>query len=165
MSADETLERLVADCGDRLLRLAHQLTHDRHLAEDVVQESLMQIYRNWRRHPPEVEHHEAYARRVVVNEFLRRRRLKSSTEVVTDLVPDTPDVDRDPLPDRQALWAALGSLNERQRTVLVLRYYEDLPDAEIADLIGAKQPTVRSLAHRGLAALRARAELIDGSHS
>jgi RNA polymerase sigma-70 factor (sigma-E family) len=162
MSLDETLSRLVAESGDRLLRLAYQLTHDRSMAEDVVQEALMSIYRSWRRRMPPVEHVEAYARRAVVNEFLRRRRLKSSTEVVTDLVPEraNPGFD-DSAVDRASLWQELGTLPARQRTVLVLRYYEDLPDAEIAELIGAKEPTVRSLAARGLAALRSREHSLD----
>ena len=57
--------------------------------------------------------------------------------------------------ERERVWQALAELTPRQRTVLVLRYYEDLPDAEIATLIGAREATVRSLAARGLAALRA----------
>ena len=72
---------------------------------------------------------------------------------MTDDVPDlgTEAVD---VAAREDLWRALGTLPPRQRAVLVLRYYEDLPDREIAVLIGAKEPTVRSLASRALAALR-----------
>lgn len=155
MSLDETLRELVARSGDRLLRLAYQLTHDRATAEDVVQEALMTIYRSWRRRQPEVESVEAYARRAVVNEFLRRRRLRSSSEVVTAILPEVATARDDPIADRDVMWRALGSLPARQRAVLVLRFYEDLPDARIAEVIGAKESTVRSLTARGLAALRA----------
>lgn len=164
MDLDETLAELAAGSGDRLLRLAYQLTHDRSTAEDVVQEALMAIYRSWRRRMPAVEHLEAYARRAVVNEFLRRRRLRSSSEVVTPLVPDSAAASFETAAvDRAALWTALGALPPRQRAVLVLRYYEDLPDAEIAELIGAREATVRSLALRGLTALRSSEHVLDGA--
>jgi RNA polymerase sigma-70 factor (sigma-E family) len=163
MGPDEALTELMAESGDRLLRLAYQLTHDRSTAEDVVQEALVSIYRAWRRTVPTVENAEAYARRTVVNEFLRRRRLRSSTEIVTDAVPEvaTPDF-ADAVVDRDELWRVLGTLPRRQRAVLVLRYYEELPDAQIADAIDAKEATVRSLAMRGLAALRGSQLVVRG---
>ena len=155
MGADEALAQLITDAGDRLLRLAYQLTHDRSTAEDVVQEALMRIYRAWRRAVPLPEHAAAYARRAVVNEFLRRQRLRSATELIAADIPDsTGDSFDDAVVDRDEMWRALGRLPARQRSVLVLRYYEGLPDAQIAELIDAKEATVRSLAARGLAALR-----------
>ena len=155
MSADDALAQLITHSGDRLLRLAYQLTHDRSAAEDVVQEALMKLYRAWRREGPLPEHVDAYARRAVVNEFLRRQRLRSATELISADVPDVAeDSFEDVIVDRDGLWRALGTLPVRQRSVLVLRYYESLPDAQIAELIGAKEATVRSLAARGLAALR-----------
>lgn len=155
MGPDETLAQLVTTSGDRLLRLAYQLTHDRSAAEDVVQEALMNIHRSWRRRMPEIDSVEAYARRAVVNEFLRRKRLHSASEIVTDRVPETAgrSAENDVV-DRDEIWRALGRLPARQRTVLVLRFYEDLRDDRIAELIGAKEATVRSIASRGLAALR-----------
>jgi RNA polymerase sigma factor (sigma-70 family) len=95
-------------------------------------------------------------RRAIVNEHTSRRRLRSAAEVVTDRLPEAavPAADAG-LATRDALWRAMAELPPRQRAVLVLRYYEDLPDAEIAELIGARQATVRSLASRGAAALRA----------
>jgi DNA-directed RNA polymerase specialized sigma24 family protein len=74
MDPDQTLADLMHTAGDRLLRLAYQLTHDRASAEDVVQEALMQVCRSWRRRAPDVAHAEAYVRRAVINEYLRRRR-------------------------------------------------------------------------------------------
>ena len=156
MELDETLADLMNTSGDRLLRLAYQLTHNRATAEDPVQEALMQVYRSWRRRAPDVAHGEAYVRRAVVNEYLRRRRLHASGEVVTDLLPEVPvDGFDDAVMERDVMWRALAALPARQRAVLVLRYYEALPDREIASLIGAKEATVRSLAARAFAALRA----------
>jgi hypothetical protein len=89
MDADEMVADLLGNAGDRLLRLAFQLSHDRAAAEDLVQQALEQVYRRWRRHGTDVEHAEAYARRAVVNEYLRRRRLRSAPELITDVVPET----------------------------------------------------------------------------
>jgi RNA polymerase sigma factor (sigma-70 family) len=92
----------------------------------------------------------------VINEYVRTRRLRSSTEVVTDVVPDRPVAGclEDRAADQAELWAAFGALRERQRAVLVLRYYEGLADREIAALLGCREASVRSLARRGLAAMR-----------
>jgi RNA polymerase sigma-70 factor (sigma-E family) len=156
MDLDQALTDLMNTSGDRLLRLAYQLTHERSAAEDVVQEALMQVYRSWRRRAPDVAHAEAYVRRAVVNEYLRRRRLRASGEVVTDDVPEAGVASfDDAVVERDEMWRALAGLPPRQRAVLVLRYYEGRPDAEIATLIGAKEATVRSLAARAFAGLRA----------
>ena len=163
MGPDETLTSLMTESGDRLLRLAYQLTHDRSAAEDVVQEALTSMYRSWRRRMPEVENAEAYARRAVVNEYVRRRRLRAAGEVVTSEVPEAEAVEFEQgAVDRAALWRALGALSARQRAVLVLRFYEDLPDARIAEWLGVREATVRSLALRGLAALRQSALVVEG---
>ncbi len=156
MGCEEVLAELMSSSGDRLLRLAYQLCHDRAAAEDLVQEALTRVYGSWLRHPPRIEHAEAYVRRAIVNEFLRKRRLRASTELITDRVPEQSYSGFDDVvADRDELWRALARIPARQRAVLVLRYYEQLPDVEIARLIGAKEATVRSLAARGLAGLRA----------
>lgn len=163
MGPDETIGELARVSGPRLLRLAYQLTHDRSESEDVVQEALTNMYRTWRRKTPDVEHLEAYARRAVVNEFLRRARKLSSGEIVTDALPDAGAPDElERVHDRDALWRALELLPARQRAVLVLRYYEDLADDRIAELLGARPATVRSLAARGLAGVRAGGVLSGG---
>jgi RNA polymerase sigma-70 factor (ECF subfamily) len=152
---DEVIADLMSASGDRLLRLAYQLCHDRAGAEDLVQEALTRVYGSWRRRRPDIDSTEAYVRRAIVNEYLRKRRLKSSTEVITDVVPETADGEfDDAVVDHDQMWHALGTLTPRQRTVLVLRFYEDLPDAEIARLLDAKEGTVRSLASRALQTLR-----------
>jgi RNA polymerase sigma factor (sigma-70 family) len=114
---------------------------------------LTRVYGSWLRRAPTIDNREAYVRRAILNEYLRRRRLRSASELVTDDVPDVGVAAVD-VAAREDLWQALGTLPPRQRAVLVLRYYEDLPDREIAVLIGAKEATVRSLAARALAALR-----------
>jgi RNA polymerase sigma factor (sigma-70 family) len=167
MDFDEVIADLMRESGDRLLRLAFQLCHERATAEDLVQEALTRVYASWRRRAPEVQFGEAYVRRAIVNEYLRRRRLRSSTEVVTDEVPDEPDrrldhgFDHDVV-ERDRLWRALETLSARQRVVLVLRYFEDATDSDIAELLHAREATVRSLAARGLAALRTHELVTEG---
>ena len=157
MDADDAIADLMRASGDRLLRLAYQLTHDRASAEDLVQEALMTVYRSWKRRSVVADHAEAYVRRAIVNEHIRRGRLHSSRELVLAELPDRVDgsaFDAEHA-ERDRVWTALSTLPARSRAVLVLRYYEDLPDREIADLVGCRETTVRSLAARGLAALRA----------
>lgn len=183
MELDEALTDLVTRCGDRLLRVGYQLTHDSAAAQDLVQGALLQVYDSARRRGHEPRNWYAYLRRAVINEYLRTRRLRSGSEIVTDLLQDRPGgvgpsgagpsgagltaaglTGADPsaadpadrIADREELWAALGTLSSRQRAVLVLRYYEALPDGEIAAILGCREATVRSLASRGLAALRER---------
>lgn len=156
MELDDALADLVACSGDRLLRVGYQLTHDRAAAQDLVQDALLRVYGSVRRNGRAPEDWYAYLRRAVVNEYVRTRRLRSSSEIVTDSVPEraVAESPEDQLADRAQLWAALGTLSARQRAVLVLRYYEGLADDEIAGLLGCRPASVRSLASRGLAVLR-----------
>src|SRR5258708_30650150 len=126
MDLDEALADLVAQSGDRLLRVGYQLTHDRVAAQDLVQGALLRVYDSARRRGHEPDDWYAYLRRAVVNEYLRTRRLRSSAEIVTDFVPEqlVAQCPQDQIADRALLWDALGALTERQRAVLVLRYYE-----------------------------------------
>ncbi|MHB1434105.1 MAG: RNA polymerase sigma factor [Streptosporangiaceae bacterium] len=181
MDLDEALTDLVTRCGDRLLRVGYQLTHDRASAQDLVQGALLHVYASIRRRGDEPADWYAYLRRAVINEYLQTRRLRSGAEIVTDPLADRL-ADAEPAPagrvlarpvagspivadpaeriaDREDLWTALGNLSPRQRAVLVLRYYEALPDNEIATVLGCREPTVRSLASRGLAALRDQAAI------
>jgi RNA polymerase sigma-70 factor (sigma-E family) len=167
MQLDEVLTQPVTDSGDRLLRVAYQLTHDRVAAQDLVQEALLRVYRSVCRRGRAPEDWYAYLRRAVINEYVRTRRLRSSTEVVTDMMPERPTAGslEDRTADHAQLWAALGALSERQRAVLVLRYYEGLADHEIATLLGCREASVRSLARRGLAAMRPRVAAVDTEES
>ena len=156
MDLDDALADLVTQSGDRLLRVAYQLTHDRVAAQDLVQEALLRVYRSMLRRGVAPQDWYAYLRRAVINEYLRTVRLRSGAEVVTDRMPERPVASspEDQIADRAQPWAALGALTARQRAALVLRYYEDLPDHQIAVMLGCREASVRSLASRGLAVLR-----------
>lgn len=140
-----------------LVRFAVALTQDRGLAEDVVQEVLSRAYGRWSRIAG-LDQPEAYLRRMVVNEYLswRRRwaRVTPNADLTVIAEAGTEADHAETHADRAALAAELARLPKRQRTVLVLRYYEHLTDAQIADVLGCPQGTVRSLASRALRTLR-----------
>lgn len=139
-----------------LVRTAYLLTGSGESAEDLVQETFTRLYPQWHR-VQAAEVPIAYVRRSLTNAFLNQRRRRSSSEIVTDTLPDRPTERSvfDDLADRDEVWLLLNTLNERQRAALVLRYYENLDDSEIATALGCREGTVRSLISRGLATLRA----------
>lgn len=150
---DADFEAFVVSRGPALLRFAYLLTADAHLAQDLVQEALIKAHRRWSAHAP-ADHPEAYVRRIMVNQHLSWRRRRSSHETAAQ-VPEIAASDAmSQIGERDLIWGMLTSLPRRQRTVLVLRYYEDLADPEIASLLGCAEGTVRSLASRAFAALR-----------
>jgi len=144
----------VAARGPALLRLAYTLTGNRADAEDVVQEALARALPRWER-IARVEDVDAYVRRMVVNAhtswWRRWRRRESPVAELRDSVVVDHGAAVD---DRRRLWLACQALPEVQRTAVVLRYYEQLEYAEIADLTGVREGSVRSRVSRGLAALR-----------
>jgi len=128
------------------VKLAGLLTQDARTAEDLAQEAFTKMYPKWSR----VEHPQAYLRTAVVN-ACRSSFARAHTErVKLPLVdrPGTTDIAFDELAD------AVAALPYRQRAVLVLRYHEDLSEAEIADALGCRPGTVKSLASRALASLK-----------
>jgi len=140
-----------------LLRTAYLITGNRATAEDVLQTALAKLYLAWDR----VERREAvdaYVRRIIINEAnslwrspWRRR------EIAVDEVPETAStIDRYDDGQSDALWAFVQTLPKKQRAVVVLRYYEELSEAEIADILGISVGTVKSQASRALAGLRQR---------
>ncbi|GIF96827.1 SigE family RNA polymerase sigma factor [Catellatospora citrea] len=149
-------EDYVQTRSGHLVRFAHVLCGDRHLAEDLVQEVLAKAYPRWRRiadGDPDL-----YLRRGLVwaNSTWWRRR--SSREAAIEQPPDTAcgtDFAQRHA-ERTALWQLLATLPRSQRTVLVLRFFEDLDDRQIAELTGRSPATVRVHAHRGLTQLRSR---------
>lgn len=152
-------DEYVAARGQALLRFGYVLSGDAHLAEDLVQIAQVKAHRRWRR-VAAADHPEAYLRRMIVNSFLDHRRRRSVHEVPIDLGrPFEPYPSSDDhaewIVSRSEMWLALARLPNKQRAVLVLRYYEDLPDSTIATLLGCTQSTVRSNAARALTALRA----------
>jgi len=142
----------VAEALPGLLRFGHVLTGDPREAEDLVQEALARSLRRWRWvHGDAV----SYVRRAMVNTHISRWRswqARVRLGSIPDGRADDPGFCRSD--DWDLLRRALARLPVRQRTVLVLRYYEDLPDATIAELMACTPGTVRSQAARGLAALR-----------
>src|SRR3712207_5162 len=157
---DEEFTDLALAVSPRLLRTAYAVCGDRATAEDAVQSALASAYRSWRR-VRDAENPEAYLRRMVVNELLGWRRRRRWRE--TDLPGEVLDVGlgshEDALLDRQVVWAAISQLPPRQRAVVVLRYYEDLSEAEIADTLGIRPGTVKSQCAAGMARLRQALEI------
>ena len=108
----------------------------------------------------EAERPDAYVRRIILNQYLSWRRRRSSSEL-SGPVPDVGVADStDHIASRDLLWRVLAELPGKQRAVLALRYYEDLPDREIGALLGCSDGTVRSLASRAFATLRQHAALV-----
>ncbi|MER7790961.1 SigE family RNA polymerase sigma factor [Streptomyces sp. NPDC097640] len=155
---DEEFREFVTTRWPRLLRTAYLLSGDQHTAEDLVQSALVRAYVAWRR-VSAADEPDAYVRRILVNEHARRhrRRLK---EFLTfgpgDLAHQVTDRDRMALADdRAVLRHALAQLPPRQRQAVVLRYWEDLSESQVASTMGCSVGTVKSQAAKGLAKLRA----------
>ncbi|TDO45791.1 RNA polymerase sigma-70 factor (sigma-E family) [Kribbella sp. VKM Ac-2527] len=141
--------------GQELVRLGFTLSGDYQRAEDLAQIALMQAFRSWRRVQRADDPH-TYVRKILVNSYLSMTRRRSYTEApAADLDPEhtVPDPATD-IVNSDDLWRALATLSARERVVLVLRYYQDLDDRTIADLLGIKPSSVRSTASRALATLR-----------
>ncbi len=139
-----------------LQRLALLLTGDEHTAQDLVQTSLAKLYLAWDR-LDDRDNLDAYARRILVNEHRTAwRRPWRRREVVTAAPPDRPGLSIEYDGGREVVWEFVASLPPRQRAVIVLRYYEQLTEAEIAEVLGVSPGTVKSQASRAIAALRAR---------
>lgn len=141
-----------------LLRTAYLLTGDHHSAEDLVQLTLAKVYLSWDK-VQKREVIDGYARRILINEnnSIWRRAWKKR-ELSTDQVPErVPFHDSYDEGQGSALWDFVQTLPKKQRAVIVLRYYEQLSEAEIADVLGISTGTVKSQASRALATLRAAA--------
>ena len=151
-----TFEEFAATRLPALLNFAAVLAGDRAIAEDLAQDVMIRAYSRWDRIGG-LDQPELYVRKMILNEFLswRRRswRLIPSSDARTGRGSAAPDHAQE-YSERDALLGELGKLPRRQRAVLVLRYYEDRPDAEIAELLGCAPGTVRGYASRALAALR-----------
>lgn len=150
--AEAAFRAFVADRSPALMRTAYLLTQDQARAEDLLQEVLAGLARRWDR----VREPEAYARR-----SLYRRQVSwwrhpgRAREVVTAVVPDRPVYDEGAAVDERLVVArALQRLTVRQRAVLTLRYLDDMPEGEIAALLGCTVGTVRSQVHRALQRIR-----------
>jgi RNA polymerase sigma-70 factor (sigma-E family) len=155
--AEARFSEFVAARQQALLRTAYLLTSDLHSAEDLVQISLAKAYLAWdrMRDPRAVE---AYVRKIMVNEHTSWwRRAWRRNERSTDTLPESPATD-DPagFESRDAMWELVQTLPPKQRAAVVLRYYEDLSEAETARVLGCSIGTVKSQTSRALGALRGR---------
>ncbi|MEV1000396.1 SigE family RNA polymerase sigma factor [Nonomuraea sp. NPDC050202] len=135
--------------SDRLLRTAYLLARDWGLAEDLLQESLAKAWFAW----PGIDEPEAYVRKVLVTTYISWWRRRWRGEVPSgDALPER--AAHDAAGDDEELWRAVGRLPARQRAVIVLRFYEDLPVGEVARLLGCQEGTVKSQTAKALAKLR-----------
>ncbi|SDN93043.1 RNA polymerase sigma-70 factor, sigma-E family [Streptomyces sp. cf386] len=153
--AQESFREFVANRSSTLLKTAVLLTGgDRHAAEDLLQNALIKAAGRWRR----IDEPEAYVRQILYRQQISRWRLKWPGRELTVAEPPETGADPDAAPAaelRLLMRGALARLTDRQRTVLVLRYFEDLPEADVARILGCSVGTVRSTTHRSLARLRA----------
>ena len=148
----------VARRGGELWAAAWLLTNDAQHAEDLVQTALSKTYDRYPTFDND-RHFEAYLRTTMYRTFVSWwRRLQWRTEVPSDSPPDRPSPAQDPAPATD-LRRALAQLPRIQRTVLVLRYFEDRSTREVAQLLGLPEGTVTSHVSRGLAALRTSPQL------
>lgn len=151
-AADAAYTAFVEAAWQRQLRFALLLTGDRWQAEELLQDSLVRIYERWRR-LSDAGDLQAYLRKVLVNNHTsiwRRRRRES----LVAAVPERSAPDRLVSTDALVLRDALRALPPRQRAVVVLRHYEDLPEREVAAVLGCSLGTVKSQNAKALAKLR-----------
>jgi RNA polymerase sigma-70 factor (sigma-E family) len=148
----EDFDEFVRATGTRLLRTAVLLCGDAHLAEDLTQTTYAKVYVNWRK-VTRADNPVAYTRAILVRTHLSHRRRRSASEMPIDAPPERSEVPDDATL-RLDLLAALALLAPADRTVLVLRYWEDLSVAQTATLLGIKETTCRARASRALARIR-----------
>jgi RNA polymerase sigma-70 factor (sigma-E family) len=152
-------DQFVADRLDRLLRYATAMTCDRYLAQDIVQDVLLRAQHRWSRIAA-MDAPYLYVKRMVTNEYLSWRRRRAARDIASSastLDTLTPPVS-DPAirhAERDAMRARIAVLPRKQRAALVLRYYDDCTDAEIATVLRCTEGTVRSHISRALKTLRA----------
>lgn len=152
----QSFEDFVTARWAALYRTAHLLTGDPTAAEDLLQTTLIKVFAQWQR-VQRADAPDAYVRKMLLNEMLGERRKSGRRAQKAHLVP-VPAVATDPAaasPTRLDLWDQVQVLPPRQRAVLVLRYYEDLSEAEIAGVLGISTGTVKSQASLALRTLRA----------
>ena len=140
----DPLVELYRDRHRAMLRLAYLMTGDRAAAEELVHDAFVSVHRNWDR----ATNPGAYLRTAVVNACRSWWRRKAVELHRRPAAPEHARLVAD------EMWDALQVLPDRQRAAIVLRFYEDLPDAEIATVLGCREATVRTSIHRGLRRLR-----------
>ena len=155
MSDDDGFFDFVSACWSRLFRLAYVLTGDERNADDLLQSALERTYARWSR-VSRMDAPEAYVRKLMLSTLIStRRRPGWSREWLRDVLPDralpAPDAG---VVNHELLWPLVCALPERQRAVVVLRYYEDLSEAQTAEVLGCAPGRVKSQTHEAMRALR-----------
>ncbi|HEY8473094.1 MAG TPA: SigE family RNA polymerase sigma factor [Natronosporangium sp.] len=155
-SMEEEFREFVAARSSALLRTAYLLAGDWGMAEDLLQTALTKTYLAWKR-LGEIEAVEPYTRRVLVNTATSWWRRRWHGERPTEVLPERSGPDRhEEALQRDVMWRHVRALPARQRAVLVLRFYEDLSEAQTAELLNISPGTVKSQTARALATLRKR---------
>ena len=153
-SAPASFEEYVAARGDALWRTAWLLTGDEHLAEDLVQTALVKAWPKWDRVGS--DGFEPYVRRILVTTYSAWWRRRWNGERPTAALPDRAGIDEaSAVVRRQDLLGALAALPRGQRAVVVLRWFEDLTEAQTAAALDCSVGTVKSQSSRAMASLRA----------
>ncbi len=150
---EDEFSAYVGERQRRLVRFAYLLTGDAHEAEDLVQSALARVYRRWSAIEGTPD---AYVRRAIVNEHRSWwRRTWRHREVVSTPLVAVVEPAGEAAPGRDdELWGVVSALPRQQRATIVLRYYEDLSEAQTAEVLGCSVGTVKSHTSRALAALR-----------
>jgi RNA polymerase sigma-70 factor (sigma-E family) len=153
----------VAARWKRLVSTAYLLTNDPHEAEDLVQVTFEKLYQAWARLGPDANV-EAYVRRILVNSHLSRLRRRRLTEMLTWSPPErgTPDPAAQ-ADERVWLLTMLATLPPRQRAAVVLRYWEDMSESQVAQVLDCSVGNVKSQVSRALAKLRTHPEVTGRS--
>lgn len=154
-SERDEFEAFIAATWARLFRTAHALTGNRQDAEDMLQSAFAKVYSNWRK-VSRADNPESYVHRIVVNETTSAwRRRWRHVERPSDSLPEPKlDSHADAVSSHTTMWSAIQSLPPRQRAVIVLRYYEDLSERDIAQTLDISPGTVKSQASSALKSLR-----------
>ena len=147
----------VAARQSALLRTAYLLTGNHHAAEDLLQSALTKTYLAWGR-IDDVGAAEAYVRTTLTRTYVSWWRRKWHGEHPTGELPEPPPSagHEDRLTERSALWDVVQTLPRKQRAAVVLRYYEDMTEAQIAEVLNCSPGTVKSQTSRAIATLRTR---------
>lgn len=162
---EREFREFVAERSPALLRTAYLLTGDVHHAQDLLQTALIASARRWAR-IRDREQPEGYVRQALYRHQINWWRARARRPEVLAAAPPERPADRDHTTEtvqRHALIEVLRRLPPRQRAVVVLRYYEDRPEAEVAQLLGISVGTVRSQASKALVKLRTYYADLDGS--
>lgn len=155
VQSESEFDEFYAATWPRLFRVAYAVAGDRQYAEDALQDAYARAHHSWMSVQASRDPY-AYVRRIVINAAISdRRRAWRRRERVVEQVAEHAQA-AEPGVDRYLVWPAVLDLPARQRAVVVLRYYEDLSEAQIAEVLGCRPGTVKSQAAAALATLRHR---------